>query len=225
MKITLNRLTITLIVCVALLIGVFLFVQTTASGQNSKTVATLDAAILIQKDNLSDLADITRVNGADATTDRIITDCSSGDRERFDTLLDKLQANISDIELNELNTLFYACGSFYADRKAVMATKLLREVEILSDYMDLRSITTGKSSDEAMQLEAWKKLAESEIKTAEYFKELVQLQGKIIVELGNGKTSTSPEVLATLSKVSEVRGQMLVLGNQIEVLKTEALNL
>ncbi|MBY0538368.1 hypothetical protein K2P47_03135 [Patescibacteria group bacterium] len=225
MKINLNRLTTILIICVIVLIVVFLTLHASTSGQNSKVTATLDAAILIQKDNLADLADITRVNGADATTDRIITDCSAGERERFDTLLDKLQGNISKDELNELNTLFYACGSFFADRKAVVATKLLREVEVLSDYLDLRSIVTSKSSEGSSQLEAWKKLAESELKTAEYFKELVLLQGKIIVLLSSGQTPTSPEVLATLSQVSTIRGQMLVLGNQIEVLKTEALTL
>lgn len=225
MKTNLNRLTVILILCVIVLIGIFFVIQSTTSGLNSKTVATLEAAILIQKDNLRDLAEITRANGADATTDRIVTDCSAEERARFDTLLDSLQANISKNELTELNTLFYSCGSFFADRKAVMATKLLREVEILSDYFDLQSIVTGKRSDESAQLEAWKKLAESELKTAEYFKQLVQLQGKIIVLLGSGQTSTSPFVLATLSQVSTVRGQMLVLGNQIEVLKSEALTL
>jgi hypothetical protein len=221
MKTNLNRLTVILIISVVVLIGLFLGMQWSTSGQNSKTIATLDAAILIQKDNLSDLAEITRVNGSDATTDRIIVDCSSSERERFDTLLDQLQANISKSELNELNTLFYACGSFYADRKAVMATKLLREVEILSDYVDLRSIVSGKSSDESTKVEAWRKIAESELKTAEYFKELVQLQGKIIVQLDSGMTPTSPEVTATLTQVSTVRGQMLVLNQQIEVLKDE----
>ncbi len=225
MKTNLNRLTVILILCVIVLISIFLFTQDNALGQNSKTIATLDAAILIQSDNLRGLAEITRVNGADATTDRIITDCSAGERERFDTLLDKLQANISETELNELTTLFYSCGSFFADRKAVMATKLQREVEILSDYIDLRSIVSGKSSEGASQLEAWKKLAESELKTAEYFKDLVQLQGKIIILLGNGQTPTSPEVLAILSQVNTVRGQMLVLSDQIEVLKAQALTI
>jgi hypothetical protein len=53
----------------------------------------------------------------------------------------------------------------------------------------------------------------------------VLLQGKIITELNAGKQATSPELTATLTEVNTVRGQMLILSNQIEVYKKEALTI
>lgn len=225
MKVDTRRVTLALILTVVLLIALYFVVRYTVDVQNRDTLATINETILTQEKLLISLAEVTRVNGADAATERIIVDCSSAERQRFDTLLDLLSANIAKSELTELNTLFYKCGSFYADRKSVMATRLIREVEIFSDYLDLRAILSNQNSDESAKLDAWKKLAEAELKTAEYFNQLVVLQGAIISQLNAGASATSPAVVATLNEVSSVRGQMLILGTQIEVFKTEALTL
>jgi hypothetical protein len=223
MKIDTTRVTVALALAVVLLISLYFVVRYTVTVHNRATVAELESVILSQEKLLLSLADATRVNGADSATERIIFDCKAEERQRFDTLLDLLSANISKAELTELNTLFYKCGSFFADRKSVMATRLVREVEVFSDYLSLRDILKNTATDETRTLEAWKKLAEAELKTAEYFNQLVQLQGTIITQLNSGKQGTSPEVMATLNEVSTVRGQMLVLGTQIEVFKSEAL--
>jgi len=74
-------------------------------------------------------------------------------------------------------------------------------------------------------LTAWRNLAEAEIKTAEFFNQLVVLQGTIISELIAGKSATSPSVVVTLNEVNAVRGQMTILSSQIEVEKAKALAL
>ena len=106
-----------------------------------------------------------------------------------------------------------------------MATRLVREVQIFSDYITLRESLQKMPSDQSKKIQSWQALAEAELKTAEYFNSLVSLQGTIINELRTGKSSASPEIVATLGEVNKVRGQMVVLSKQIEVNKTEALAL
>ena len=223
MKTNTNRVTVALVLAVILLMALYFVVRYTVNVQNRDTIATLDTTILNQEKLLISLSEATRANGADEATQRIIVDCSSSERQQFDTLLDRLQANISRTELNELNTLFYKCGSFYSDRKSVMASRLIREVEIFADYIKLRDILRDQTTVESAKLIAWQNLAEAELKVAEYFNQLVVLQGTIIGQLNSGKSATSKEVEATLTEVSSVRGQMLVLGTQIDTLKSEAL--
>jgi hypothetical protein len=225
MKVETRRVTVALILAVILLISLYFIVRYIVDNQNRDTVAALDTRIFDQEKLLISLAEATRVNGADAATERIIVDCKADERQQFDKLLDLLSANISASQLTELNTLFYKCGSFYSDRKSVMATRLVREVEVLSQYLTLRSVMSTVTDTESKKLESWKNLAEAELKTAEYFNQLVLLQGKIITELNSGKKPGSPELLATLNDVNNVRGQMLILSKQIEVFKSEALTL
>lgn len=224
MKVDTKRVTLTLILTIILLIGLYFIVRYTIDAQNRETVAALDTAIVEQEKNLLTLAEITRTNGADKATERIIADCTYDERQQFDKLLDLLSANISQQQLTDLNTLFYKCGSFYADRKAVMATRLVREVEIYADYLKLRSVMSNDAG-KTKSVESWTNLAEAELKTAEFFNQLVSLQGKVITELNAGKKADSPEIAETLKEVNTVRGQMLVLSKQIEVYKTEALTL
>ena len=225
MKINTRRVTILLILVVLLLISLYFIVRYTAIVQNRNTVAALDTIIVKQEKLVISLTDTARLGGADSVTERLILDCSATDRQRFDTLLDLLSGTITKPELTELNTLFYRCGNFYAARKSALATKLKREVDIFAQYYDLRLILSNTNQSQVAKLDAWQKLAEAELKTAEYFNKLVVLQGTIISELTAGKSATAPTIVATLSEVSSVRGQMVILSKQIEVYKTEALAL
>lgn len=225
MKPNTNRITAILIIVIAVIIFVYFGMRYVVSQQNSATLSALELAVNNQQIVLLTLADLTRVNGADSSTERIIVDCGQIERQRFDTLLDSLSATINPTELTELDTLFYKCGGFYADRKSVMATRLVREVEVYEEYQTLRGVLRKNTEEENEQLVAWQALAEAELKTAESFNKLVQLQGAIISQLRTGKPSTSPEIVATLAEVSTVRGQMLMLSKQIEEHKKDASSL
>jgi len=222
---TTRRVTAALILCVAVIIGLYFLVLYSVDIQNRDTLVKLDSTILNQEKLLISLSEATRVNGADEATERIIVDCKASERQRFDQLLDSLSGNIKTSELKELDELFYKCGSFYADRKSVMATRLVREVDILEEYQNLRSVLSNQGLDQTDKITAWRNLAEAELKTAEYFKQLVMLQGTIITQLNSGKSANSPEIVATLNEVSSVRGQMLILSKQIEIHKAEALKI
>jgi uncharacterized protein YgiM (DUF1202 family) len=220
-----KRVTVLLAVSVIALVSVFFLMKYYVAQQQLTVAKSLENSVINQELLLVKLSDLTRINGADEATAKIIIDCSATERQRFDVLLDSLSTAISDFELNELNTLFYKCGGFYADRKAVMATRLTREVEVLAEYMTLQSTVSGETANQSKTISAWSNVADGELKTAEYFNTLVTLQGKIITELRAGKKATAPEIVATLSEVSKVRGQMMVLSKQIEVSKSEALAL
>ena len=186
---------------------------------HSETITRLDLAIATQEIQLDTVAELARSNGADAITDRFVVDCKAVERQRFDTLLDLLSKNISQTELLELNSLLYKCGSYYADRKTSMAIKLAQEVEYLETLQTIQAAITSLPEASISTLAVWKEISEAELKAAEYFNTLVDLQGNIITELRAGKRSDSPELTATLTEVNSVRGQMLVLSKQIEVNK------
>lgn len=223
MKTDTKRITMILIVLLVVVVSVYFLINYFASMQNKQTLDKINSAIINQELVLAKISDLTRTNGADAVTEKIIPDCGPNERQRFDNLLGSLSTSIKNSELTELNNLFYLCGSFYSDRKAVMAARLSREVEIFDEYLALKTALENKTTQENTKLVAWQELAADEVKTAEYFNALVALQGKIITDLLLGKKADSPEVVATLTEVSNVRGQMLLLSKQIEVNKTKAL--
>lgn len=214
-----KRITLSIIVLIGVLIFSFYALETYIKKSNTEAITSINTAITKQELNLVALAELTRSNGADSITDRFITDCKALERQRFDTLLDALSKNISAGELSELNSLFYVCGSFYADRKSTMAIKLTSEVEDLETLHTILATITTLPEKNVSSAAIWNEIAEAELKTAEYFNTLVDLQGSIITDLLSGKRSDSPELIATLTEVNSVRGQMLVLSKQIEVSK------
>jgi hypothetical protein len=205
-------------VAAAVLLTVSVWYGITALGATSteRMRHLIDTKITDQESRLNTLADLTRQNKADATTERIIIDCKPTDRNRFDVLLDRLSGEIGALELDELDSLFYKCGHFYANQKAVMSGQLIREVTVYADYVDLRNNLIAFNNERNTTVQNWQQLAEAELQTAEYFNQLVTLQGIIIAALRAGQNSTSPEVIKTLAEVQNIRGQMLVLGKQIE---------
>ena len=221
MPIITRRVTISIILTLIITtIGIYSLKQYSAQA-NELAVARIDVAITEHLAVLATLAESTRSNSADSITNRFVVDCNAVNRQRFDTLLDSLSNTISSADLAELNTLFYSCGSFYADRRATMAIKLAQAVEYLAELIDIESSLITVPESRNTKLNAWKQLSEAELKTAEYFQTLVALQGKIISDLRSGKSSNAPEIIATLTEVNSVRGQMLVLSKQIEVNKLE----
>lgn len=206
------------------LAGYYSFNYLTNLG-NQKILNLIDLQISREEVSLRKIADLTRQNGTDEVTSRIVVDCQSSDRQKFDILLDKLSVNISEEELNELEALFYKCGSFYADSKAVMALVLIREINSYSGYLNLRNNFISTSEETTRLLAGWNKLAESELKNAEYFNQLVNLQGRIITQLRSGSASDSEIVKETLNEVGTTRGKMLGLNQQIETIRKEELHI
>ncbi len=180
------------------------------------TVLQLDTFITSQESTLNTLADLTKQNGSDEVTKGIILDCAADDRKRFDELLGILSTTITRPETLILKDLFYKCGDYYSNTRAVMASNLFRETEVLAQYVRLRTTLTSASTSLDIQVKAWQDIADSELKNAASFTKLVVTQGAIIETLLLGKTSASPEVKLLIAEAGKIQGQMIVLSKQIE---------
>ncbi|MCA9360566.1 hypothetical protein KC730_01600, partial [Candidatus Kaiserbacteria bacterium] len=151
--------------------------------------------------------------GADAVTESIVKDCSINERLQFEELLGKLDSKLSQAQLVELERLFGRCGAFFSERKSVMVAKLVREVEILNNYVtQLNVILNDENDSDEFLLETWTELAIEEKKRSDQLAELVQLQDKIITALLNGKSVQSTEILGIMQTVKEVQ-ENLTLSN------------
>jgi hypothetical protein len=178
-----------------------------------------------QKALLATIAETTARNGADAITESIVIDCALDDRSRFDQLLGSLDQGLLQSELIELEQLFGACGSFFAERKAVMVARLSREIEIFSDQISLLAEITNVNEAAAEQLGSWQVLAENEQTQSVLFSNLVRLQKQIIDTLLEGKSATSPEIVIILNEVRETREALLLTKTQTDTLRANLTSL
>jgi succinate dehydrogenase flavin-adding protein (antitoxin of CptAB toxin-antitoxin module) len=174
----------------------------------------------VQHELAISVANLVSQNGADEMTAVVIRDCSPTERTEFDTLLGSLDTGLPLTELQELERLFSRCGDFFAQRKALMANRLTREVEVLESYLTQLATLEGDSVLSEYKLASWKQLAEEERKQGEHFLKLVALQGEIINALLEGKSAQSDEIEAILSEVSAVQGILIVANRQATTLRT-----
>lgn len=174
-----------------------------------------------QKTLLLTIAETTARNGADSVTELIVRDCPIDDRSRFDILLGNLNSGLSAAELNELEQLFGVCGGFYAERKAVMVSRLARETEIYESYVRQLEVLTGKDESTEQQLEEWKTLVEGEQTQSVLFTEMVRSQKEIIDALIEGNSSDSEEIANILNEVRETREALLLTKTQTDELRSE----
>jgi len=179
----------------------------------------LEMQIATQQTTLVALSVITARNSADATVEAIIKDCSSAERNRFDTLLGSLGKNLTRAELLELDRLFGRCADFFASRKGLMVAKLERELEIYQALITQRQQLSATSDTLQQQIEDWQALVEAEKKLSNGFNELVSLQDEIIQALLAGETSLSPVISDLLANVSQVQDTLSVTNAQARTLR------
>lgn len=180
-----------------------------------------EVTIANQQTLLVAIAETTSRNGADSVTESIIKDCSVTERIEFNNLLGSLDKGLSRSELLELERLFGRCGSFSADRKAVMVSRLSRETEIYKEYVAYLSKIRNEDVAADYNVAGWEKLSEEEVKQSEFFTRLVLLQDQIISSLLDGNSATSDEIMLILQEVQDVRGSRLVANQQAAKIRAE----
>lgn len=203
-----------LIVSINLFI-IALLVTGTAWYVHSATRAVSDELALrinAQTDRIAELAVATARNGADEAIASAVEDCSR--RDEFDTLLGKL-GSLSYKELIEVQQLFESCGSFYAERKALMVSRMERELEVLEEYVALRTQIDERASEDARST-AWKELVAKEIERSILLKDQVVIQGNIIALLMKGSGPGSREVRSELEEAQQIMESLSVIGRQVE---------
>jgi hypothetical protein len=175
---------------------------------------TIEQHVDTQTELLVSVAQITARNGADEVTAAIVRDCSGSNRVKFDELLGRLDGGLSQMELSEVKRLFGLCADFYANQKLAMAAHLSREIEVLKTLvtqLDVVSLTDQLKNNE---ISSWESLATYEQTQGEKAADLVQAQKLIIDLLIEGKTASSPEIIAILEGVRETKEAELYANTQ-----------
>lgn len=174
---------------------------------------------------LAAIAETTARNGADAITESIIKDCTIQERNRFEELLVRLDGGLARSELIELERLFGRCGSFFAERKSVMVSRLAREIEVYQTFVSQLSNLSGQDEGVVYQVAEWQRLSELEQKQSKYFADLVQLQDEIITALLEGEQTDSERIQSILQSVNETRESLFVASKQAADVRAELISL
>lgn len=206
-------------------VAVYLFMTARINEKVEDLSSGLQVQIAEQNKTISAIAEVTARNGADAVTESIIKDCTPADRGRFDELLGSLDSGLNWNQLAELERLFGRCGSFFAERKSVMVSRLTREVEVYETYVSQLQTLTSESNVVEYNVAKWQELAEAEKKQSELFSKTVIQQDNIISALLDGKRVDSEEIVTILNEVRETQETLLVANKQASVLRSELISL
>ena len=167
-----------------------------------------------QRSLLVAVAETTARNGADVVTESIIKDCTVLERTEFDDLLGRLDKGLLNTDIVKLEGLFGRCGSFYAQRKALMVSRLGREVEVYINQIEQLETLTSSSVFETYKVDAWKHLVDQENTQSELFSSLVTQQDMIISTLMSGTRADSLQMKAILKRARETQESLLATNRQ-----------
>ena len=186
----------------------------------------LQTRILIsqQETILATIAETTARNGADSVTELVIRDCTITERSSFDTLLGNLNDGLSQTQLVELERLFGRCGAFFSERKAVMVSRLAREIEVYQTYVNQLSTILDEDVSADFMISGWNKLSVEEQKQSELFSQLVVKQDEIISTLLTGKSANSAEIIDILREVKEIQETLVVTNKQVANVRAELIS-
>ena len=186
----------------------------------NKAEIEIQGLVSKQEETLNALTKAMEQNKFDSVTGTVIKDCALTKRGRFEELLGRLSDGLSDNELDELDRLFGRCGYFFADSKAMMSTRLEREVEVYQSYVTvLAAVTNQPDLLNEFSLKQWIDLADKESKQSRLYSDLVNQQEQIITALRAGKKPDSPEIRDILLQVKEIKENLILLNKQIKDLR------
>lgn len=174
--------------------------------------ASLRESLELKELRLQELAEITDRNGADEIVTTIIADCSR--RSEFESLLVRL-ADLNGKELLTLQNLEDACGGFYAERKALMVSKLEQEFQSYSEIVKFILLLSSHDSA-SYRLTEWNDLVMLERERSELLTEQRVLQEEIIVALIQGASVQSTRVRDLVRSAQEIAELLTVHDQKID---------
>jgi len=173
---------------------------------------SLRASLELKEKRLQELADITDRNGADEIVTKIIADCSR--RPEFESLLVRL-SELNGKELLTLQNLEDACGGFYAERKALMVSKLEQEFQNYSETVKFLLLLTSHDSV-SYHVADWNALVTLEQERSDLLTEQRVLQKEIITALMQGSSVQSTRVQDLVHEAQEIAELLTVHDRQID---------
>ena len=207
------------------LIALYFILNSVVDNRFNQIAESTRNEVNSQQLRLTAIAEAISRNGADEVVEAIVIDCSIAERSDFDTLLGRLDSGLSSSEMTELERLFGRCGAFFSDRKAVMTSRLSREIDVYEVFVNQLSLVTNEDLSEQYKLEEWRSLSEQEQKQSELFSEMVVLQDRIITTLLEGKSADSAEILTILDEVKEVQENLLLATSKATEIRNKIISI
>lgn len=155
------------------------------------------------------LAEITDQNGADDVTESIISDCPR--RNEYEELLNSL-ATLTKRDLIAVQGLSESCGSFYAERKALMVSKLEREYTQYTKLLTLLAMLSEQDI-ELYNEKMWEEIVMLEKSRSTALRDQENLQSEIISALISGASVQSIQVTKLTQDAQDI-SELLVVYNQ-----------
>lgn len=177
-------------------------------------VEHIEQSIDAQISLMTTIAVTTKRNGGDEVVSTIIQDCPR--RGDFDVMLGNLNT-LSPKELITMQQLFESCGSFFAERKALMVSRLVREYAILKDAVALLNTLTDTTNVD-LHIDDWGRLVTLEEERSRGLTELVAIQKDIIVALIRNDADSTKNVKALVLSATELNESLSVTSTQIQEL-------
>jgi hypothetical protein len=186
-----------------------------AHKTKENTLTLLEKNITLHEQNIIELAELTDSNGADTLTAAVISDCPR--RTEFENQLASL-GTATKKELIGIQQLFESCGPFYAERKALMVSRL--EQVYTSLIQDLEILETIRDLDETEKaLYRWNELIEFEKTRSSLLSEQTDIQEEIISLLLQG-TDTRTRITELVQQAQGVNQSLEVTNVQIDELRS-----
>lgn len=183
------------------------------------TKQAVRAEIETLSDDAMSVAEVLDRGGATPLVQTMVRDCAQSERQAFDRMLSNL-ASLSATELEELNTLFHACGDYFANVRTMVTYQLANTVDQITMLSAMpRPLQFGEEEVEKVTL--WQQLVASEQERAALARKLVTVQKAIIDNLREGESADSLSVMAQLDEANEIRQALSLLGNKVDNIRAE----
>jgi len=216
-----NRKTLAL----GLIIGAGVLFAASVYVQQAQRELSLSLQIRIaeQAQILTTIANLTYLNQTDAVAEDIITDCSPDSRIQYETRINQL-GSLSNTALIEFEPLFEACAGFFAEKKALMVSRLRREFDVYAAYIQLLSTIKAAEPLVDQQIEQWAELVLLEEERSQLMSEKVFVQASIITALKT-ESSQSDTVQSQLVRSQQITQRVAAVNGEIEAIRQELENL
>jgi len=183
----------------------------------------LDSDIEKKVTELQEIATTLGKGGANFEISALIKDCPGAVMVEYDTLLSSLDNGLSPEQLEKLYVLFSRCGDVSASRRAGMILLLDKNVEVLEQFIQQRSLLEKNYESDLVNLATWQALVQKEKESSDLIFSLVQAQEEILVALmGNAFPSSlvienirlraqklREELASTIGDASELRSSLI----------------
>jgi len=213
---------LTLIICASsllLALGIFCIWFYIHTVQLQYVQHTKDA-LAVEEQKLISIANLTSNDRIDATVESIIIDCTIENRARFDQQLSILP-QLKGLQLTEIEQLFYMCGDFYAQKKAVMVSRLQSQFEFFSTLVLLTSHIDTRVTPLTYKMSQWTEFVELQKKQSDLSLKLVDIQGAIILQLKKNTSINSNELQALVVDGQKTRDAVSAVSVEIETVQKQ----